>query len=121
MAATGVVSHRVSAAMTLGGSQSDRCHWQAAESGYGSESDECSMKHVGLLISLQQKRCEDSDNAALSRNVATKGDTFACDRYRDTLSCCWAGFEMNMTHYSDGDRPRPLAAVYCNLHIQPHF
>jgi hypothetical protein len=51
MAATGVASHRVcAAAMTLGGSQSDRCHWQAAECGYRSESDECSMKHVGLLM-----------------------------------------------------------------------
>jgi hypothetical protein len=65
------------------------------------------MKHVGLLISLQQKRCEDSDNATLSRNVATKGDTFACDRYRDTLLCCWACFEMKMIGYSGSDRPRP--------------
>ena len=70
MTATNVASHRMSARYMarccmsgvcmitwMAGRQRIRRHWHATERDRGSESDECSMKHLILLIWFKQKIC----------------------------------------------------------------
>jgi hypothetical protein len=69
------------AAMTtwMAGSQRIRRRWHATEGDRSSESDECFMKHLILLLWLKQKSvCDCDGNAGLPPRVASRADTFAC-------------------------------------------
>jgi hypothetical protein len=78
MTAADVAGHRMSAhcvarrrmsgacmIIWMAGGYRIRRHWHATEPGRSSESDECFMKHLILLIWLKQKICcEENDNAS---------------------------------------------------------
>jgi hypothetical protein len=57
MTAARMSARRMTAAASwMAGSQRIRRKWHATESGRGSESDECSMKHVTLLVYGSNKK-----------------------------------------------------------------
>jgi hypothetical protein len=81
MSARCMSAGHTSAAMAtwMAGSYRVRCHRHATKRDRSSESDECFMTHVILLLRLKQKiSCEDKNNAGSLRKVASRADTFAC-------------------------------------------